>query len=165
MLAGFATPTGGEARVGGVELADLDGDALREAVRWIPQDPHVFATTIAANVRIASPAPTTPSSSAPCARSAPARGSTRCPTGSPRGSASRASAARAESASASASRARTCAAARLVILDEPAATCRDDEALEALSAVMDVDPSRGVLLVTHRREEVDLASREVRLGL
>jgi len=50
-----------------------------------------------------------------------------------------------------------------VILDEPASHLPRDEALEALAAVMDVDPSRGVLLVTHRREEVDLASREVRL--
>jgi ABC-type transport system involved in cytochrome bd biosynthesis fused ATPase/permease subunit len=55
VLAGFAEPSAGEVRAGDVDLADVDGAALRETVRWIPQDPHIFATTIGANVRIAAP--------------------------------------------------------------------------------------------------------------
>ena len=36
-------------------LGAVDGEALRRTVRWAPQDPHVFPTTLAANLRIAAP--------------------------------------------------------------------------------------------------------------
>ena len=72
MLVGFAEPSGGQVRIGGVDLERVDGAALRETVRWIPQDPHIFATTIAANVRIAAPdADDADDRGARCARSAP----------------------------------------------------------------------------------------------
>jgi hypothetical protein len=44
----------------------------------------------------------------------------------------------------------------------PASPLPRDEALAA--AVMDAEPGRGVLLITHRREEVALADREKRLA-
>ena len=46
----------------------------------------------------------------------------------------------------------------------PRATCRTTRRSRRCRAVMDAAPGRGVLLVTHRREEVALAGREVRLG-
>ena len=52
----------------------------------------------------------------------------------------------------------------MLILDEPASHLPHREALQALSAVMDAEIDRGVLLVTHRREKVALAGRELELG-
>ncbi len=165
VLAGFATPSGGEARIGGIDLAVLDGDALREVVRWIPQDPHIFATTIAANIRIASPG----ADDDELERALRAVGAGPWLDALPEGIATRLGeqgerCSGGERQRIGLARAYLCRG-RLVILDEPASHLPRHEALEALSAVMDVDPSRGVLLVTHRHEEVELASREVRLGL
>ena len=112
VLVGFAEPSGGQVRIGGVDLERMDGAALRETVRWAPQDPHIFATTISrerAHRRARRRRGHDRGRAARRRRRVP--GSTRSRTGSRRGSASSASAAQAGSASASASRAHTCAAA------------------------------------------------------
>ncbi len=51
VLLGLVSPQSGSIRVGGVELADLDVDAWRAALAWVPQRPHLFKTSIAENVR------------------------------------------------------------------------------------------------------------------
>jgi hypothetical protein len=53
---------------------------------------------------------------------------------------------------------------RLDDFDVRLASVRRRLSTKALSAVMDAEPDRGVLLVTHRREEVALAGRERALG-
>jgi ABC-type transport system involved in cytochrome bd biosynthesis fused ATPase/permease subunit len=164
VLAGFAEPSGGQASAGGVDLAHADGGALRETVRWIPQDPHIFATTIAANVRIAAPAADDATIEAalravgagPWLDALPAGLETRLGEFGERCSGG-------ERQRVGLARAYLCGGG-LVILDEPASHLPHGEALDALSAVMDAEPGRGVLLITHRREEVALAGREVRLG-
>ncbi|MCJ1678726.1 thiol reductant ABC exporter subunit CydD [Streptomyces sp. APSN-46.1] len=55
VLLGFVTPTAGRIRVGGVDLAELSPEQWRERIAWVPQRPHVFAGTIAENVRLARP--------------------------------------------------------------------------------------------------------------
>ena len=55
MLLGFITPQSGSVRVGGCELADLDPDAWRRRVSWMPQRPHLFATSIAENIALGRP--------------------------------------------------------------------------------------------------------------
>lgn len=62
-LLGFIPPAGGSVRLAapdGTEVAsaEADGDALRRAVGWCEQDPHVFDSTVAANLRLARPAAT-----------------------------------------------------------------------------------------------------------
>jgi ABC-type transport system involved in cytochrome bd biosynthesis fused ATPase/permease subunit len=52
VLLGFLTPQSGAVRVGGVELADLDPEAWRAQVAWMPQRPHLFAASIADNIRL-----------------------------------------------------------------------------------------------------------------
>ena len=163
VLAGFADPDGGSVRIGGTELADLDGDALREVVRWIPQDPHVFATTIAANVRIASPGASDAEvehalravGAGPWLDALPAGLDTRLGEQGEQCSGG-------ERQRIGLARAYLCGGG-LLILDEPASHLPRDEALDALAAVMDVDPARGVLLVTHRQEEMALASSSAAL--
>ncbi len=43
VLLGFVAPTGGTVQVGGVDLADLDLDAWRRRIAWVPQHPALRA--------------------------------------------------------------------------------------------------------------------------
>jgi ABC-type multidrug transport system fused ATPase/permease subunit len=52
VLLGFVSPQGGTVRVGDVELSDLDPEAWRAQVAWMPQRPHLFAASIADNIRL-----------------------------------------------------------------------------------------------------------------
>jgi len=52
VLLGLLTPESGSVRVGGVELSDLDPDAWRSRLAWVPQRPHLFKASIAQNVRL-----------------------------------------------------------------------------------------------------------------
>ncbi|MEU7554801.1 thiol reductant ABC exporter subunit CydD [Streptomyces sp. NPDC044571] len=54
VLLGFVTPTAGRVRVAGTDLAELSSAQWRERIAWVPQRPHLFAGTIAENVRLAS---------------------------------------------------------------------------------------------------------------
>ena len=164
VLAGFAAPSAGQVRVGGIELGRVDGGALRETVRWMPQEPHIFATSIAANVRIAAP----DADDAALESALRAVGAGPWLDALPHGLATRLGefgerCSGGERQRIGLARAYVCGGG-LLILDEPASQLPRDEALEALAAVMDAEPARGVLLVTHRREEVALAGREVQLA-
>jgi ATP-binding cassette, subfamily C, bacterial CydCD len=52
---GLIPSSSGTIRVGEVDLADLDPDAWRANVGWVPQRPHLFARSIADNVRLGRP--------------------------------------------------------------------------------------------------------------
>ncbi|MEU7277360.1 ABC transporter ATP-binding protein [Streptomyces sp. NPDC045431] len=47
--------TGGEVRVGGVDVRDLDPEALARTVGLVPQKPYLFSGTIATNLRYGDP--------------------------------------------------------------------------------------------------------------
>ncbi|MER6197855.1 thiol reductant ABC exporter subunit CydD [Streptomyces sp. NPDC001586] len=53
VLLGFVTPTAGRVRIAGVDLAELSPAHWHQQVAWVPQRPHLFAGTIAENVRLA----------------------------------------------------------------------------------------------------------------
>ncbi|WP_405636092.1 thiol reductant ABC exporter subunit CydD [Streptomyces sp. NBC_01178] len=55
VVLGFAVPDEGHVRVGGRDLAELDLRRWRSRIAWVPQRPHLFAGTIAENVRLARP--------------------------------------------------------------------------------------------------------------
>ncbi|MET7696267.1 thiol reductant ABC exporter subunit CydD [Streptomyces sp. NPDC005485] len=55
VLLGFVEPTAGHVRVGGVDLAAADPEQWRSRVAWVPQRPHLYAGSIAENVRLARP--------------------------------------------------------------------------------------------------------------
>ncbi|WP_149547880.1 thiol reductant ABC exporter subunit CydD [Streptomyces marokkonensis] len=55
VLLGFVRPAEGRVRIGGADLAGLDLDAWHGRVAWVPQRPHLYAGTIAENVRLARP--------------------------------------------------------------------------------------------------------------
>ncbi|WP_448638742.1 thiol reductant ABC exporter subunit CydC [Geodermatophilus sp. URMC 63] len=48
-------PRGGRYVLGGVDTARLTGDAVRSRTAWLPQDAHVFASTVRANLALAAP--------------------------------------------------------------------------------------------------------------
>jgi thiol reductant ABC exporter CydD subunit len=52
VLLGFVEPDRGSVRIGEVALCDLDPAAWRDQVAWVPQRPHLFAASIAENLRI-----------------------------------------------------------------------------------------------------------------
>lgn len=54
LVAGLHSPTAGRIRVGGVDIGDLD-PAARRAVALITQEVHVFAGTLAEDLRLARP--------------------------------------------------------------------------------------------------------------
>ena len=52
LLLRFVEPTSGAIDVGGTSLADIPVARWRDHVSWLPQQPHLFATTIAANIAL-----------------------------------------------------------------------------------------------------------------
>ncbi|AWL39548.1 thiol reductant ABC exporter subunit CydD [Streptomyces sp. SM18] len=55
VVLGFTRPDEGRIRVGGTDLSTLSPERWREQIAWVPQRPHLFAGTIADNVRLARP--------------------------------------------------------------------------------------------------------------
>ncbi|WP_432000437.1 thiol reductant ABC exporter subunit CydD [Streptomyces sioyaensis] len=55
VLLGFTEPAGGRALVDGRDIASLDPESWRRRIAWVPQQPHLFAGSIAENVRLARP--------------------------------------------------------------------------------------------------------------
>ncbi|MEU8991543.1 thiol reductant ABC exporter subunit CydD [Streptomyces sp. NPDC048558] len=54
-LLGFVRPAEGRILAGGADLAELDLEEWRSRIAWVPQRPHLYAGTIAENVRLARP--------------------------------------------------------------------------------------------------------------
>ncbi|SDM20220.1 ATP-binding cassette, subfamily C, CydCD [Geodermatophilus siccatus] len=48
-------PRAGSYALGGVDTARLTGDGVRSRIAWLPQDAHVFASSIRANLALAAP--------------------------------------------------------------------------------------------------------------
>ncbi len=55
VLMGFALPAAGSVMVDGVPLEDFDGTDWLQRIAWMPQSPHLFAGSVADNVRFGSP--------------------------------------------------------------------------------------------------------------
>ena len=55
LLVRLIDPTGGAVLVGGRDLREIDADDWRSRIAWVPQQPRIFAATVAENVRVADP--------------------------------------------------------------------------------------------------------------
>jgi ATP-binding cassette subfamily C protein CydD len=51
----FVEPDSGRLMAGGVPAEGIHPDDWRRAMAWVPQNPHLFADTVAANIRLARP--------------------------------------------------------------------------------------------------------------
>jgi ATP-binding cassette, subfamily C, bacterial CydD len=56
LLLRFAEPTTGRIEAGGVELNSIPSREWRRQIAWVPQDPYLFAATVAENIALGDPA-------------------------------------------------------------------------------------------------------------
>jgi thiol reductant ABC exporter CydD subunit len=164
VLLGFVTPQGGLVQVDGVSLADLDPDAWRARVSWLPQRPHLFAASIAENIRLARPEATTDHVWDAVVAAGLSDVVARQPDGLDTllgdhgaglsvGERQRVALARAFVRD-----------APLLLLDEPTANLDGATEDEVLATLRGLVRGRTVLIVAHRPALVELADRVVELG-
>ncbi len=164
VLLGLVARQCGSVRVGGCDLAELDPDAWREHLAWVPQRPHLFATTIAENVGLGRPG-----ASAEEVRAAvSAAGLDGVVADLPEGLETQLGE---RGAGLSAGERQRVALARaflrdapLLLLDEPTANLDGDTEREVLEAVRRLSRGRTVVLVAHRPALLALADRVVSLA-
>jgi len=163
VLLGFVGAQAGSVQVGGVDLATLDPDAWRARVSWMPQRPHLFAASIAENIRLARPDATSEQVWAAVAAAGLSDVVAAKPGGLDTmlgdrgvglsvGERQRVALARAFLRD-----------APLLLLDEPTANLDGATEQNVLEALERLVRGRTVLLVAHRPALVDLADRVLRL--
>ena len=163
VLLGFVRPDEGRVSVGGVALSEVDLDAWRRSIAWVPQRPYLFAGTIADNIRLGDP---TAADSA-VREAAVAAGATGFLDALPHGLNTLLAD---DGAGLSAGQRQRIALARaflrdapLVLLDEPTANLDADTERGILEAIRRLARGRTVLLAAHRPTLIALADRELSL--
>jgi ATP-binding cassette subfamily C protein CydD len=164
VLLGLTVPQRGTVSVGDVELADLDPDAWHAQLAWVPQRPHLFATSIAENVRLGRRG----ASSEELWEAISAAGLADVVAGLPNGLDTMLGD---RGAGLSAGERQRVALARaflrdspLLLLDEPTANLDGQTEHEVLEAVRRLSQGRTVVLVAHRPALLSLADRVLTLG-
>ncbi|MFC9245235.1 thiol reductant ABC exporter subunit CydD [Streptomyces sp. NPDC057136] len=159
----FAVPDEGRIRIGGTDLAELSPERWREQIAWVPQRPHLFAGTIAENVRLARPDADDEAVSA-ALRDAGASGFV---ADLPEGARTLLGE---DGAGLSAGQRQRLALARafladrpLLLLDEPTASLDGETEAGIVEAVRRLAAGRTVLLVVHRPALLSVADRVVTL--
>jgi thiol reductant ABC exporter CydD subunit len=165
VLLGLVRPQSGSIRVGGVELADLDLDAWRAGLAWVPQRPHLFKASIAENVRLGR----ADASAGEVREAIAAAGLATTVRGLPDGLDTVLGA---QGAGLSAGERQRVALARaflrdapLLALDEPTANLDGQTEQELLEAIVTLSRGRTVVLVAHRPALVAVAHKVVSLAL
>jgi thiol reductant ABC exporter CydD subunit len=159
VLLGFTAPDGGSVRVDGQDVREFDPELWRRQIAWVPQRPHLFAGTIADNIRLGDPA-----ASAEAVRQVARLArvddfADALPAGLD-------TVLGEDGAGLSAGQRRRVAVARaflrdapLVLLDEPTADLDADSEEALLAAIADLARDRTVLAVSHRPALLALADR------
>ncbi|MFD7131073.1 thiol reductant ABC exporter subunit CydD [Streptomyces sp. NPDC059894] len=164
-LLGFVRPAEGRIRVGGVDLTDLDLEQWRSRIAWVPQRPHLYAGTIAENVRLARP----DADDAAVRRALSDAGALEFVDALPAGDRTVLGE---DGAGLSAGQRQRLALARafladrpVLLLDEPTAALDGETEAEIVAAVRRLAAGRTVLLVVHRPALLAVADRVVRLAV
>ncbi|MFB7110070.1 thiol reductant ABC exporter subunit CydD [Streptomyces sp. NPDC056291] len=163
VLLGFVKPSAGRVRVAEADLADIDLEQWRARIAWVPQRPHLYAGTIAENVRLARP-----DADDVAVRGALAdAGALEFVDALPEGLDTLLGE---DGAGLSAGQRQRLALARafladrpVLLLDEPTAALDGATEAEVVDAVRRLSAGRTVLLVVHRPALLDVADRVVRL--
>jgi thiol reductant ABC exporter CydD subunit len=164
VLLGLVTPQFGSVRVGATDLAELDLDAWRARLAWVPQRPHLFAGSIAENVRLGR----RDASTAEVWTAISAAGLADAVANLPRGVETVLGD---RGAGLSAGERQRLAIARaflrdspLLLLDEPTANLDGQTEDEVLHSIRQLSRGRTVLLVSHRPALLALANRVLSLA-
>ncbi|MEU2564242.1 thiol reductant ABC exporter subunit CydD [Streptomyces longispororuber] len=162
-LLGFVEPTAGRVRVGGTDLADVSLERWRERIAWVPQRPHLFAGTIADNVRLARP----DADDAAVRDALHAAGALEFVAALPLGTGTVLGE---DGAGLSAGQRQRVALARafladrpVVLLDEPTAALDGETEAGVVEAVRRLAAGRTVVLVVHRPALLAVADRVIRV--
>ncbi|MFI8947814.1 thiol reductant ABC exporter subunit CydD [Streptomyces sp. NPDC053750] len=162
-LLGFVRPAGGRVRIGGADLTTLDPAQWYAHVAWVPQHPHLYAGTIAENVRLARP----DADDAAVRRALRDAGALAFVDALPEGAGTVLGE---YGAGLSAGQRQRLALARafladrpVLLLDEPTAALDGATEGEVVAAVRRLAEGRTVLLVVHRPALLEVADRVVRL--
>ncbi|MGI5339064.1 thiol reductant ABC exporter subunit CydD [Streptomyces sp. CA-181903] len=163
VLLGFARPASGRVSVGGTDLSSLSPESWRDQVAWVPQRPHLFAGTVAENVRLARPDAT----DAQVREALRAAGALDFVSMLHHGTDTRLGE---DGAGLSAGQRQRLALARafladrpVLLLDEPTANLDGETEAAVVEAVRRLAAGRTVLLVVHRPALLAVADRVVRL--
>jgi len=163
VVLGLRVPDAGMVTLGGVDLADVDLADWRRCIGWVPQRPHLFARSVAENVRLGRPDAT----DAEVAAALDAAGLTEVVRRLPRGTDTPLGEG---GAGLSAGERQRLALARafvrdapLLLLDEPTASLDSGTEADVLAAVGRLVSGRTALIVAHRPALAVLADRVVEL--
>ncbi|MFJ6788646.1 thiol reductant ABC exporter subunit CydD [Streptomyces angustmyceticus] len=163
VLLGVTAPYAGRALADGQDIASLAPDSWRQQIAWVPQHPHLFAGTIAENVRLARP----DADDAAVRAALGDAGALDFVDALPDGTATRLGE---SGAGLSAGQRQRLALARafladrpILLLDEPTANLDGASEEAIVAAVRRLAVGRTVLLVVHRPALLAVADRVVRL--
>ncbi|MDQ1046960.1 ATP-binding cassette subfamily C protein CydCD [Streptomyces sp. V4I2] len=164
VLLGFVRPDEGRILAGGADLAEADLEQWRARIAWVPQRPHLFAGTIAENVRLARP----DAEDAAVRRALGDAGALEFVDALPQGADTELGE---DGVGLSAGQRQRLALARafladrpVLLLDEPTAALDGATEAEVVEAVRRLAVGRTVLLVVHRPALLSVADRVVRLA-
>ncbi|MGC5016697.1 thiol reductant ABC exporter subunit CydD [Streptosporangium sp. DT93] len=163
LLLGFVSPSEGRVLVDGAEIGDLD--AWRARLAFVPQRPHLFATSVAENIALGAPGVTI-DEIREAARAAQAE---EFVTALPRGYDTVVGE---RGANLSAGQRQRVALARafcrpgagLLLLDEPTARLDGRSEGAVVSATRDLAGGRTAVIVAHRPAMIELADRVIRIA-
>ncbi|MER6802884.1 MULTISPECIES: thiol reductant ABC exporter subunit CydD [Streptomyces] len=164
VLLGFVRPAEGRVRIGETDLAGADPAEWHRRVAWVPQRPHLYAGTIAENVRLARP----DADDDAVRRALRDAGALEFVDALPEGAGTVLGE---DGAGLSAGQRQRLALARafladrpVLLLDEPTAALDGATEAEVVAAVRRLAAGRTVLLVVHRPALLAVADRVVRLA-
>ncbi|MGD3105249.1 thiol reductant ABC exporter subunit CydD [Streptomyces sp. YGL11-2] len=164
VLLGFTAPSEGRVLADGQDIAALSPESWRGRIAWVPQHPHLFAGTIAENVRLARP----DAEDAAVRTALEDAGALEFVDALPEGLATRLGE---SGAGLSAGQRQRLALARaflvdrpILLLDEPTANLDGGTEEAVVAAVRRLAAGRTVLMVVHRPALLAVADRTVRLA-
>ncbi|MFI7223364.1 thiol reductant ABC exporter subunit CydD [Nonomuraea angiospora] len=163
LVLGFVRPSEGRVLIDGTDLRELDLGSWRARLAFVAQRPHLFATSVAGNIRLGAPA-ASPEEVRKAAAAAHADFVDALPQGfdtvvGERG----ANLSAGQRQRIALARAFCRPAASVLLLDEPTARLDGRSEAAVVAATSDLAQGRTAVIVAHRPAMIDLADRVIRV--